>query len=109
MTITIMNLRNTKPTEPYDFYIDRRSPLGNKFPMKDESERDEVCEKYEEWFNKMKNSSSIIKNAPRSKLVNEMLTALKKYGQVRLFCWCAPKRCHGDTIKKYLEDLWQTL
>ena len=25
-----------------------------------------------------------------------------EFGKVRLFCWCAPKRCHGETIKKWL-------
>lgn len=26
----------------------------------------------------------------------------------RLFCWCSPKRCHGDVLKKYIESDKQT-
>ncbi len=35
--IEIMNLRNTKPSKPWDFYVDRRSPVGNLFKMLDKS------------------------------------------------------------------------
>ena len=27
----------------------------------------------------------------------------EKYGKINLLCWCKPKSCHGDFIKKYLE------
>ena len=37
------------------------------------------------------------------------LERLKKlhveYGKLRLFCWCAPKRCHAETIKQFLEGV----
>ena len=62
--------------------VDRRSPLGNPFVMRRESERDEVCEQYVEHLR------------ARPDLVEEA-RALR--GRV-LGCWCAPKRCHGDTL-----------
>ena len=97
--IEIMNLRKSKPTCSTDFRIDRASVLGNPFPMAVESERDKVCKEYEEYFhNKMKDTNSQF----YSKMA-EILDVYKQFKQIRLFCWCAPKRCHGETIKKWLE------
>jgi hypothetical protein len=33
-----------------------------------------------------------------------MLAAYRQYGKLRLFCWCAPEQCHGETIKAWLES-----
>lgn len=35
---------------------------------------------------------------------DEILNALKAYHKVALYCWCAPKRCHAETIKRWLEN-----
>jgi hypothetical protein len=38
--------------------------------------------------------------------VNELRRLYKiyqQYGKLELFCWCAPKRCHAETIKRFLE------
>jgi hypothetical protein len=38
--------------------------------------------------------------------MNELRTLYKiykQYGKLRLFCWCYPRRCHAETIKKFLE------
>jgi hypothetical protein len=98
--ITIKNLRNEKPKNPYDFYIDRRSPLGNPFFLKNEKDRVNVCNKYEEYFyNKI--DAKIDKNFI---LELELFESIYKvFGKLNLFCWCYPKQCHGETIKKFLE------
>lgn len=77
--------------------IDRTSPLGNPFIMSEESERDCVCDKYEEYFqNKVKEVGDF-----RDEVIR--LYRLVKAGRkVNLQCWCSPKRCHGDTIKKFI-------
>ena len=97
--IEIMNLRHEKPSELYDVRVDRKSILGNPFFMEDESKRDEICDKYYIWFGKS------LKNM-RNTLFGEELVRLKSiytmHGKLRLFCWCAPKRCHGETIRNYL-------
>lgn len=49
--IEICNLKNCKMEHVYDVRVNRKSILGNPFYMKDESKRDEVCDKYEEYFN----------------------------------------------------------
>ena len=48
--IEIMNLRKDKPTEVWDFIVDRRTPVGNPFIMQNEEERDKVCRFYNVWF-----------------------------------------------------------
>lgn len=100
MTIEIINSKDFKPSQPFDTYIDRRSPVENPFILKDESQRDLVCNKYQEWFEhrlKLKDERFIVH-------LNTLVDVYKKYGKLRLFCWCAPKRCHGETIRAYVEQ-----
>lgn len=103
--IEIMNLNNNKPSEPYDFYVDRRTPVGNPEYLYKEDDRDTVCEKYKTYFNKM---ISITNPNPSSqpfefhKYLSKLIDTYKKYGMLRLFCWCSPKRCHSETIKDYI-------
>ena len=97
--VTIKNLRFSKPKHEWQVKVDRSSVLGNPFYMANESKRDEVCDKYEAYF------KSSIQNMESAfyKEVERLYTILKKYGKLELFCWCAPKRCHAETIKNYLE------
>ncbi len=99
--IEIMNLRNTKPNKPYDFRVDRKSILGNPFVLNRINKRDYVCDKYQKYFD------IYIQIKPNSTFVStlqELLSTYQQYNKLRLFCWCAPLRCHGETIKKWLEE-----
>ena len=98
--IEIMNLRKNKIEFEYDVRVDRYNKiLGNKFYMHTENERDLVCNKYKEWlFENIKKKNKEIINE-----LNRIYNIYKKYNRLRLFCWCAPKRCHAETIKKVLE------
>ena len=95
--IEIMNLKKDKPKYDYDIVIDRSSEYGNPFIMKNKSytERKRVCSLFEEY---------IETDTWKTKL-NKLLKIYKKYGKLRLFCWCYPKKCHGNTIKRKLEEL----
>lgn len=95
--IEIINLRDEKPSHEYDVRIHRNSPLGNPFKMLDESMRDEVCNKYHTYF-----YHQLEVHGPVLKEVTRIQELLNKFGIVRLFCWCAPKRCHGEIIKKFI-------
>lgn len=100
MTIEIINSKDFKPSQPFDTYIDRRSPIGNPFILKDESQRDLVCDKYQQWFDhqlKLKDERFIM-------FLSSLMDVYAEYGKLRLFCWCAPKRCHGETIRMYLTE-----
>ena len=101
-TITVVNKRTYKGE--YGLYIGRPSVLGNPFPLKIETDRNKICDQYQQWFDKQIKEKNL-----------NVLAALKnlnsigeKFGHLDLVCFCAPKRCHGETIKKYLEDLQQT-
>lgn len=61
-------------------YCGRPSRWGNPFPMRHESERDHVCDRFE-----------------REVLPYLDVTELRGKD---LVCFCAPKRCHCDSILK---------
>ena len=96
--IAVKNLRNERPHEVYQVRVDRSSVLGNPFYMANESERDEVCDKYELYFaEKLKTDKAFVNELRRLYKIHQ------QYGRLELFCWCAPKRCHAETIKRFLE------
>lgn len=101
--IEICNLRCEKPQHPRDVKVCRGvSVLGNIFELKDVNDdvaRDKVCDKYVVWLDDKLNKEcdqAVISELKRLKRL------YKKHGKLRLFCWCAPKRCHAETIRKYI-------
>jgi len=94
--IAIKNLHYEQPTHPWDVKVDRSTWFGNGFRMKNESERDKVCDQWEEYF-----YSELFDSAMQAELAY-LYNILCKRGQLNLFCWCAPKRCHAETIRNYL-------
>lgn len=94
-TIEICNLRNKKPKYLYDVIVDRSSPLGNPFVMETEEFRNEVCNKYLDYFIEQNDMLFIIE-------LNYLYDLYIKHKKLRLFCWCAPKRCHAETIRDYI-------
>ena len=81
-------------------YCGRGSALGNPFAMKGENERDKVCDLYQLWFKKQVSvqTPSVVRQ------LIEIVEAATK-GIVYLECYCAPKRCHCETIRDYIENL----
>jgi hypothetical protein len=63
---------------PGAIYIGRESPWGNRFVIDKDGDRDQVCNKFE----------------------CEQLTDMDVGSLVGcdLVCFCAPHRCHGDSI-----------
>ena len=97
--IRIVNLRTYRAVEGEVLIkVDRSSVLGNPFFMHNESERDSVCEQYEDYFNKQ-----VSKNADFTNALRNIYKVMQVY-DVALGCWCYPKRCHAETIKKFLES-----
>lgn len=88
--VEVVNLKTCKDWgKPGDVKIDRTTPWGNPFLMYSERDRDHVCDLYESWF---------IYSLGKDKI--KLLKDAKRLG-----CWCAPKRCHGDFLKKLIEEL----
>ncbi len=78
------------------------TPLGNPFKMKNEKDRDRVCEEYEEYlYNKIYKD----KDAPMRKQVADVVVKAMNGDIVNLGCYCAPLRCHCESIKVLVLDL----
>jgi hypothetical protein len=84
----------------YGIYIGRGSPLGNPFIIGKHGTRDEVIKSYEIYLKqKVEDGDSSIINA--LKAVSDLG---KSYSGVNLICFCKPQKCHGDVIKKFVQD-----
>lgn len=96
--VRVVNLRNYKlyPNEVL-IKVDRSSVLGNPFFMKEESQRNKVCDEYETYFQKQ-----VVEN---QRFLNELkrIAMMAREKDIALACWCFPKRCHAEVIKKYIE------
>lgn len=95
--INVVNRKGRTP-QPNDIYIGRGSPLGNPHPMSDESDRDTVCELYEQHIAER----IALKDRRITIELRRIYIMHKQYGSVNLVCFCKPKRCHGDSIKELL-------
>ena len=90
--------------DPNHVYIGRAGAVfikGTRFPRKGSNWGNPFTVKqhgyenclvlYEEWL--------------RSKIEAEGTEFLKKLKGKQLGCWCKPERCHGDILKKVLEEV----
>lgn len=78
----------------------KQSVLGNPFYMANESMRDEVCDKFEAYFN-----TEIKKVGSDFHMEMVRLYKIAKQHDLTLQCHCHPKRCHADTIKNFLDSM----
>lgn len=63
--------------------------------MSNEGERDRVCDRYAVWF-----EQQLAEGNPSVTTAFRNLVALHRRGEpLALECWCAPKRCHADTLR----------
>lgn len=99
--ITVKNKYKHRPSM-YDFYIGRGSALGNPFPIDDKNgqTRDVVIERYRSWLTHKINEE----NPTVLQALNKLAEISLRGDPVNLVCFCAPKRCHGDIIKRVVED-----
>ena len=79
------------------------SVLANPFFMANESLRTVVCNKYDAWLNK----KVADKDEVVLKELNRLLELFIMYGALNLFCFCAPKRCHGLSVKKVVWKMYK--
>jgi hypothetical protein len=89
--IEVVNFKTCNDFGKYgeqDIRIDRRSKWGNPFVMRNESDRDKVCDKYKVYLDE--------------KLERGDLDLDELKDARRLFCHCAPKRCHGHYLRELI-------
>lgn len=89
------------PTRRY-VYIGRPSPLGNPHVMGGERTREEAIYLFKEDLQaKMAAGDEAVLN----ELERIGAMVMDDSGEpVCLVCFCAPKACHGDVIKKVIEE-----
>jgi aminoglycoside phosphotransferase (APT) family kinase protein len=62
-----------------------------------EAEREEVLAKYEAWLRERLETDT-----PQRREIER----LADYAEdLVLACWCAPKLCHGDVVKRVIEEI----
>jgi hypothetical protein len=82
-------------------YCGRGSPLGNPFVITASADRNTVCDQYAHWF-------QLRVETPEAHQFHDYLRSIidaAKLGDVHLLCWCAPARCHCETIKGHVEKI----
>lgn len=116
MIINILNKHNLADTLDFErpvISVDRTTPLGNPAQFRGgqlAAQRDEQCKFYLDYFVYEftygqyevggRESQEIILGIPRypfwKALCNLYFAAL--HDDIDIACWCAPKRCHAETI-----------
>jgi hypothetical protein len=93
--VNVVNKYRRRPAVN-DVYIGRGSPLGNPFPITLQEPRDVVCDKYEQHICTLTECMDT--------QINTIIKVGKQFGSVNLVCFCKPQRCHGETIKRVVEE-----
>jgi len=104
MTIEIINGKTDGFIGEDKIYIGRKnsrygveaSPLANVFSIKSEKQRDSSIENYTGYLFQQYASGQ----GPVYEELMRLATLHKQGVYIKLACWCAPKACHGDVIKK---------
>jgi hypothetical protein len=101
--ISVVNKYKHTPTN-LDFYIGRGSPLGNPFswhPGVDSkfrvADRAEAIKKFTEYLD-----HAIMNDVVVVHTLDQIAEVARNY-DVNLVCFCKPKDCHGDIIKRVLD------
>lgn len=86
-------------------YCGRGSPLGNPFPITEEHSRDYVCDAYIPYLKKWAN----VPNHPIRNRMKELLKIHLSGKPINLQCYCAPRRCHCETIRELILNAAENL
>jgi len=87
----VINLRTCKDWgKPGDVKIDRTTKWGNPFKLTTLVNREGSIKLYEWWVSQM--------------ICQGKLNLSDFDNAKRLGCWCKPLACHGDVLKKLIED-----
>ena len=117
-SIEVINIHQNIPNDGVYIYIGRNKEnnvLGNPYThVKNNgtffevypttlakyivSDRDASIEHYKTYFEEMYQN-----NAEFKQRIDEIYDMYSRGAKIYLGCFCAPKSCHGDIIKKYIE------
>lgn len=103
--IKVIHISESGQHSGVDVYIGRKyrsknpSPLANPYPLAEGVDRVKSIQKYRLWL-----MGKIKQKDPKVLAELRRIEALSKKEPVNLVCFCAPRACHGDVIKQFLED-----
>jgi len=115
--IEICNFNRTRDFgKPGDARCDRSTKWGNPFICYEEKNRDRVCDLYEDYLdaitipNNEKNVKMLLKIGGLTETqINSWMMRTGGFldlsdlkGAKRIFCFCSPRRCHCDYLRKKL-------
>lgn len=93
----MIRVENKKAYRGAGIYIGRPSLLSNPYAIGKDGTRDEVLEWYRAWlWRQIKLRGEVYRELQR-------LAAKAKDEDLVLICWCAPKPCHADLVKRAIE------
>lgn len=95
-----VDIRNKRNYSGPGVYVGRPSPLGNRFEIGRDGDRDEVIAKYALWLEEALKAPGPVRTA-----FDDLVETLRLFGEVTLICWCAPKRCHAEAIRDKLLEV----
>src|SRR5262245_32451204 len=103
--IQVINIKAGIPDFTVAVYIGRQtlirpaSPLASLLNIKHESERQEALLMYRKWLEEQMQTDT-----PARKEI-ERLAIITSRSDLLLLCWCAPKACHGEVVKEFVERI----
>ena len=119
--VEVVNIKYCKDfgTKEGDVYIGRKfgpwpaSPFMNPYRLdyNDLASRNLSCDRYEKYFVFCEKVNELSEEEIQSGLRQHFLRNVNQLdihdlvGAKRLGCWCKPQRCHGDYLKKRIEEL----
>ncbi len=97
----MIEIKNKRYYKGPGHYVGRPMPLGNPythmasdvFGVVKVDSRDEACEAYEHFFYEREHDAAF------NKQLDYLVAEYKVIGSLTLICWCAPARCHAETIR----------
>ena len=107
MSVIVISKYKPIPAGYSAVYIGRGSVFGNPFIMRDPShqERVRVCKAFLTHLKKQWLDAKGGNISPLAQGVVDLSKRIKQGEKLALQCFCAPKQCHGDELKRTIEWL----
>lgn len=98
MPINVVNKYTFKGT--VFVYIGRPSALGNPFKVATPAERGSAIVLFRDYLPEAYSKGGKVKKA-----IDDLVVKFKAGEEINLLCFCAPRPCHGDVIREFVERL----
>ena len=96
--IIVIHQEQPVPAGYSPVYVGRPSVLGNPYVMQTEADRAEVIARFTTYL-----SEAMQEHTEQASAVWALAERVRAGERLALQCWCAPKACHGDVIRREIE------